>query len=50
MRDSIGEKDLKEAMSGYSVDENWIILRDEVKNLMSKYIPMKQKKRFDEPL
>ena len=50
MRDSIGKKDWKEAMSGNAVDDNWIILRDEVKSLMSEFIPVKRKKSFDEPL
>ena len=50
MRESLRETDWKEEMRGNSVNENWIAMKERIKKLMSEHIPLKRKRRFDEPL
>ena len=49
MREAVGIQDWKTIMSGNSVNENWILVSGRVKDLMADHIPMKRKRRFDEP-
>ena len=49
MREAMRKTDWKGEMRGKSVNENWILVSERIKNLMSEHIPMKKRRRFDEP-